>query len=286
MPLLYYWRPDNYRRDLDYGAGYHLNQANPLLHEVDLGDSLWAFTRNRTGRYVLAAELIVKAKTHNPPNFRYGRYRVWGDLHRSRYFEVECQPSVEQVIRELSITANARYLGQSFQGHAAVRQLTALDHQILTALAADLPIEARARILPEEQLEAALLLDDKERVRELILEEEPGSAKSRQTYLYQEAPTRNRRLAQELQELYRGECQLCLWAPRDIYGRNLCHAHHIHWLSRGGSDELENLMLVCPNHHVAIHHCDAPFDFYTGAFVFDEHQETLKRNAHLPLWTP
>jgi 5-methylcytosine-specific restriction enzyme A len=31
MPLLYYWRGDNYRRDLDYGAGYHLNQANPLM---------------------------------------------------------------------------------------------------------------------------------------------------------------------------------------------------------------------------------------------------------------
>jgi hypothetical protein len=30
MPLLYYWRGDNYRRDLDMGAGYHLNQANPV----------------------------------------------------------------------------------------------------------------------------------------------------------------------------------------------------------------------------------------------------------------
>jgi len=38
MPLLYYWRGDNYRRDLDCGVGYHLNQANPLLHEVELGD--------------------------------------------------------------------------------------------------------------------------------------------------------------------------------------------------------------------------------------------------------
>lgn len=75
MPLLYYWRPDNYLRDLDMGAGYHLNQANPLLRQVDLGDSLWAFTRNRHGRYVLAAELVIKAKTETPPNFRYGRYR-------------------------------------------------------------------------------------------------------------------------------------------------------------------------------------------------------------------
>ena len=84
MTLLYYWRGDNYYRDLDMGVGYHLNQSNPLLHEIEVGDSLWAFTRNRQNRFVLAAELIVRAKTINPPRFRYGRYRVWGDLKLSR----------------------------------------------------------------------------------------------------------------------------------------------------------------------------------------------------------
>jgi 5-methylcytosine-specific restriction protein A len=37
----------------------------------------------RDGVYVLAAELVVKAKTLNPSGFRYGRYRVWGDLRLS-----------------------------------------------------------------------------------------------------------------------------------------------------------------------------------------------------------
>jgi len=35
MPLLYYWRGDNYRRDLNMGASYHLNQANPFLHKIE-----------------------------------------------------------------------------------------------------------------------------------------------------------------------------------------------------------------------------------------------------------
>ena len=74
MPLLYYWRRDNYVRDLDLGAGYHLNQE--VMHEVARGDRLWAFTRTADGRYVLAAELIVQAKTKNRPDFRYGTYRV------------------------------------------------------------------------------------------------------------------------------------------------------------------------------------------------------------------
>lgn len=180
MPLLYYWHPENYRRDLDMGAGFHLNQSNPLLHSIDIGDSLWAFTRNRSGRYVLAAELIVKAKTQNPPSFRYGPYRIWGELSQSRYFLAdESSPSAEQVLRSLSIKANATRLGQSFEGHAAVRTLTEADQQVLTALATNLALEPRARLLPEERLEALLLLEDDEAVEQLLKEEAPGIAETR-----------------------------------------------------------------------------------------------------------
>jgi 5-methylcytosine-specific restriction enzyme A len=284
MHLLYYWRPDNYRRDLDFGAGFHLNQKNPLLHEVAIGQSLWAFTRNRSGRYVLAAELVVKARTHNAPGFRYGQYRAWGDLDHSRYFETEGQPSVEQVIRGLTPKADARILAQSFQGLAAVRPLTDADHEILLATAQGLPEEPRARILPEERLEAALLLGDRQAVEALVHEEKPGVAEARQEYLYSSAPTRNRELTRELQQLYDGRCQICLWDPHDRYGRALCHAHHVHWLSRGGEDELENLMLVCPSHHAAIHGCDAPFDFRSGAFAFPFEPERVQLNEHLPIW--
>jgi hypothetical protein len=69
MPLLYYWRGDSYRRDLDLGTGDHVNQANPLLHRVGIGDSLWAFMRGRDGRCALAGELVVRAKTRYPPWF-------------------------------------------------------------------------------------------------------------------------------------------------------------------------------------------------------------------------
>ena len=80
------------------------------------GDSLWAFTRNRQNLYVLAAELVVRSKTVNPPGFRYGHYRLWGDLVLSRYFLTEGQPRIDQVVRHLSVTANAPVLGSSFQG--------------------------------------------------------------------------------------------------------------------------------------------------------------------------
>lgn len=281
MPLLYYWRADNYQRDLDMGAGYHLNQANPLLHDISIGDSLWAFTRNSQKRYVLAAELVIRAKTLNPPEFRYGPYRVWGDIHQSRYFKVEGQPSVEQIIRNLSATSNAPVLGHSFQGHRAVKKLTLQDHQILLSAAKKLPLEPRARILPEERLEAALLLGDEKTVESLILKESPGIAERRQEYLFKQAPTRNRQLVTDLQNLYAGQCQICLWNPHMRYDKGLCHGHHLQWLSRGGEDVLENMALVCPNHHAAIHSCDAPFDFGDQAFDFGSHREILQINLHL-----
>lgn len=280
MPLLYYWRNDNYYRDLDLGAGYHLNQSNPLLHEIEIGESLWAFTRAKDGTYVLAAELIVKAKTINPPNFRYGRYRIWGDLKKSRYFKVEGQPRMEQIIRGLSVRANADILGRAFQGHAAVRRITEADHQILSVASKNLELESRARLLPEEKLEAFLLFEDETAVEELLREEDSGIAEKRKEYVYRQAPTRNKSLAKELQKIYDGKCQICLWSPRDIYGVSLCHAHHVHWLSRGGEDSIESMVLICPNHHSAIHGCDAPLNYDNFSFDFGSHREEIKLSKH------
>lgn len=281
MPLLYYWRGDNYRRDLDLGAGYHLNQASATLHQIELGDSLWAFTRRHDGRYVLAAELVIQAKTLNPPNFRYGRYRVWGNLKMSRYFKTEGQPSVEQVIRSLSCKADAAVLGRSFQGAAAVRPISATDHAILTAAARNLLLEPRARILPEERLEVALLLGDREIVESLVKVEKAGVAEARGEYLYRQAPARDRQIVRELLQLYQGRCQICLWDPRGTYGSDGCHAHHLQWLSRGGADARDNMVLICPNHHAVIHSCDAPFDYRDYAFDFGALREPLQLNLHL-----
>lgn len=281
MPLLYYWRGDNYSRDLDMGVGYHLNQANPLLHKINFGDSVWAFTRRKDGLYVLAAELVVKAKTHNLPKFRYGKYRVWGDINLSSYFKVDQQPSVENVIRNLSIKINAQILGQSFQGFAAVKQISQEDHEILKRLAKDLPIENRAKILPEDRLEASLLLGDIQGVMELVKTEKPGIAEQRIKYLYSQAPARNKKLVENLHEMYSGKCQICHWDPVNKYGNSLCEGHHIQWLSRGGSDELSNMVLVCPNHHSAIHKTDAPLDYNDLSFDFTTHKEYLNLNYHL-----
>jgi 5-methylcytosine-specific restriction enzyme A len=280
--VLYYWRPDNYRRDQRFGFGYHLNQSTPRLQEVAPGDSVWAFTRNERGHYVLAAELSVRAVTRNPPKYRYGRYRVWGDLGATRYFDVVTAPSAETLIRNLSVTTRAVVLGQGFQGHAAVRPLTATDHQILTTFAADLDAIRSGGIFPEDEFEARLLLGAK--AVERLLDETERSHAARARYLYESTDiTRTRRHVEWLQETYAGRCQICGYDPKDRYDHRLCHGHHVQWLSRGGEDELENMVLVCPNHHAAIHADDASFDYADLTFWFGNGlHERLTINQHLP----
>lgn len=281
MSFLYYWRPDNHRRDRRFGFGYHLNQSSPLLAEARAGESVWAFTRRASdGGYVLAAELVVRAVTTNRPGYRYGRYRVWGDLARSRYFDVDGSADAERLIRSLSVRAGAARLGQAFQGQAAVRRLSEADAALLAAFARGLPTE-QASIYPEDEFEARLLLG--ESAAELVVRESARVDSVRQRYLNETVDRRRaRRHVESLQELYGGRCQICLYDPTRDYGRRLCHGHHIQWLSRGGEDELENLVLVCPNHRAAIHRVDAAFDFDSASFLFSAgRREPLQLDLHL-----
>ena len=176
--------------------------------------------------------------------------------------------------------AKADVLGRSFQGKAAVRTLENVDHLRLLEYAKLLPLEPGARLLPEERLEALLLAGDEQAVARLVQDEPAGIAEERKRYLMTEVVRRDRNLVEQLRDLYEGQCQICGWSPRKTYGTELCEAHHVRWLSRGGSDALTNLLLVCPNHHRAIHRCDAPFDFGLNAFVFPCASEQLARARH------
>lgn len=283
MPLLYYWRPDNYARDRSYGFGFHLNQNSPAMAAALPGDSLWAFSRRlRDGLYVLAAELVVKALTHNPYNYRYGTWRIWGDLHRSRYFDVDVGPGTDSLIRALGVRAAGARLGQSFQGHAAVRVISEPAHRMLVEFARDLPRLSHAAIYAEDEFEARLVHDRP--VRGLVIRERRTTHDLRLRYLYDTVDMqRARKHVDALHELYDGRCQICLYDPRQRYGHRTCHGHHIQWLSRGGEDELENMVLVCPNHHSSIHRDDAAFDYADFTFTFTNGlRESLSLNRHLP----
>ncbi|HET7463693.1 MAG TPA: HNH endonuclease signature motif containing protein [Longimicrobium sp.] len=281
MNVLYYWRPDNYRQDARFGFGYHLNQNSPVLAQMVRGETVWAFTRDALGRYVLAAALVVRGVTRNSPRYRYGHYRVWGDLERTRYFDIERGAGAELLIRNLRITAQAELLAQSFQGLRAVRPLHDADHRLLAAFAAELPVLPPVGIYPEDEFEARLVLGSS--VRELLSKESGEAYAARMRYLFETVDvTRARRHVERLQKTYGGRCQICRYDPHARYGRRLCHGHHIEWLSRGGADELENMVLICPNHHAAVHQDDAVFSYDDLTFRFSNGlAEHLELNHHL-----
>jgi len=281
MPLLFYWRHDNYIEDLENGAGYHLNSTREMLHDVERGDSVWAITYCPDGRYAISAELIVHSTTRNAPDYKYGSYRVWGDIARSRYFQLHAQTDQESVIRTLSVKTNADQLYHSFMGPGSVRRLSQADHRMLVEASRDVPKESGAELLPEEALERAVYQEDKDAIAGLVRDVTHGLSLERQRTIIRTVPERNRTLVERLQRLYNGQCQVCCWNPVDEYGVPLCEGHHIQWLSRGGDDALDNLMLVCPNHHRAVHRCDAPIDWADLTLDFGAHREAVKLDRHL-----
>ena len=84
-----------------------------------------------------------------------------------------------------------------------------------------------------------------------------------------EVYARDQTLVNELKQLYKGRCQLCGSEPFDGRFGDLLEGHHIDWLSRGGPDTRDNLVLLCPSHHAAIHAADRVlFDLDRLVFEF------------------
>jgi hypothetical protein len=186
------------------------------------------------------------------------------------------------------------------------------DVQALAAFAVGLPSLARVGFYPEDVLEARFLGED---VAGRVVRD---VSETRIDYLYgRDAPDRRvvreipnpelfgtnddmriryvmeqlkggrdseyRRVATDLRETYAGRCQVCEFDPRIRYAQEICHVHHVVWLSRGGDNDRSNLVVLCPNHHAIVHRDDAPFDYGSLAFSFANGSvEALRLNLHLP----
>ena len=283
MAIVVYWKYENYLADTEGGFAFHFNSNQKRLHdEVEIGDDVFAVTGVRTDKgfeVFLLAHLIVKAKTMNRPGFVYGQYRIWGDEKRSRYFCVGTESLVPVLdamtsIKHFAAPEREKY-AQAFQ---TVRRLDSHDTGLLRAFADKLVLHPRtAYRFPELEYEESL---DAEDSLKRLVESETISDRSKGDFIRR--ATRNRALVKELNDIYAGRCQLCSFDPIVFYGRPLCAAHHIIYVSRGGEDTLENLLLSCPNCHEAIHKCDAVFDWGDLRYRFDNGRVSpLVINSHL-----
>jgi hypothetical protein len=287
MDMLAYWKWENYVRDLDEGAGFNFNSNQERLHSaLKPGERLWLVSgRRRQGgiQYLLLGCLQVVAKTFNPPGYKYGKYRVWGDIQHSAYFTAN-GPDLSDLLlkfefRPRNPVAARAVIGQSLQ---TMRCLATTDVNLLLAWAKGLSLERRAyQVVDEVNLERAYEVSE-DAVREAVAEYHVGVSEARKLTLQREY-SRNRGLVEQLHNLYNGRCQLCGFDPELVYGVRACCGHHIVYLSRGGRDELENMMLVCPNHHEVIHAAGSVFDFKDLHYLFPKNRrEPLVLNRHLP----
>ncbi len=287
MHFLGYWVYDNFLKDIHSGATFHYNSNQPRFHEnIEIGESLWLVSGIRVKgkmEYHLAARFVIRAKTHNPPGYKYGRFRLWADPQASDYYvigEMEMTNlllSLEFVpkkpIQEAGVT-----IAQSLQ---AFRYLSSKDVVLLEEWSRKLkPNIDIPKIVPELEIEdtyehGEVALSAK------IKAELPKLSPERRIEIVSNYQ-RNRSIIKNLQEMYAGRCQICAFDPISVYGVNAACAHHIHYLSRGGSDVIENLILLCPNHHAVIHADDAVFDYAKRIFIFSNgRQEPLAFNQHL-----
>jgi len=64
---------------------------------------------------------------------------------------------------------------------------------------------------------------------------------------------RYKRIREKIGTLY---CDVCGWPGKAVTGPGrgkILHVHHIDPLSKGGEDEWNNMILLCPNHHSLCH---------------------------------
>lgn len=291
MDAIAIWNYSNYRKDIDVGAGFHFNSNQPRLHTaLNIGDSLWLVTRvvvNGRNEYRLAAHLVIRAKTINAPSYKYGSFRVWGDVAASSYYRID-ESSVHDVFELLQIiemdsgSLADRNRSNIFQSMQTLRSIPIKSSKLLESFAAQLPLETRAyQVVDEAELEKAYAVGTPERLELLMAEQPIGYSEETSTGIRQ-AYERNRRLVRTLHKLYHGRCQVTGHDSPLLYGVPTAEAHHIVYRSRGGADELDNLVLLCPNLHNAIHSTNATFDYSKLAFVFPNGRvEPLIMNNHL-----
>jgi 5-methylcytosine-specific restriction protein A len=271
------------------GAGFNFNSRQARLHSaIEPGETLWLFTVVRNPpRFYLAAKLTIRSKTLNRPGYKYGDYRVWGDLNSSKYFRVRPDVPADEgfdLLRHLPLTSGSlSTFSRSTlpQGCQTIRGVTEEGQRLLSEFSNRLELETRAiQVADEYELERGLVAGDTD-LAEVLARDHRGPSDERRNLLLASA-SRDRKLVKDLYQLYAGRCQLCAFDSPVVYGTASAEAHHIVYLSRGGDDLLDNMALLCPNHHTVIHSTDATFDYGGLRFCFPNGRvEPLCLNTHL-----
>ncbi len=94
---------------------------------------------------------------------------------------------------------------------------------------------------------------------------------------------RDTTITRELKLIYKNKCQIC-GKTVILYNRNYSEAHHIKPLGNphNGADTVENILILCPNHHVEFDYGAIAIDPITMSLIhFDKNNEIHGRPLFL-----
>lgn len=92
----------------------------------------------------------------------------------------------------------------------------------------------------------------------------------------------NRKIGDNLKQLYGYRCQICGKQIGDSYGAHVVESHHIDYFVTSLNNDASNQLIVCPNHHSIIHELNPIFNRRTLFYLYPNGvQEGLKINRHL-----
>lgn len=274
---IYYWRA--YREDVATGPLLQLNQSSEAMAEIAPGDTVWAVTNNGPGSYALAARFLVGEAGINAPG---SAGAEWGDRYfraapdRVVYFEVEAQPDISDLLRDADLVKPGGNAGQAFQGGSGVRLVIGNTDPLL---------EHARRLVVDRALTTPSAIEEWRADEAAVPSPLEADTPARREYR-REMVVRSRKLVADLKALYGGECQLSGGAPLGGLVGDITEAHHIHWLTRGGLDTRDNLVILSLDWHAAVHAGDTRFDWSDLSFVINGRRFPLLINRHLKPRSP
>lgn len=145
----------------------------------------------------------------NPLGFKYGDYRVWGDLKKSRYFQLRVEEPADEafeLLRRLLLVSGTLETCTRFnlpQACQTIRGLTPEANNLLEEFTRNLPDEERAwQVANEYELERELLVGDRA-LEKVLRRDHIGPSEERRLHLLSHA-ARDRQLVKDLHDRYAG----------------------------------------------------------------------------------
>lgn len=92
----------------------------------------------------------------------------------------------------------------------------------------------------------------------------------------------NRKVIKDLKKLYQYRCQLCDKTTTGFENVNIVEAHHIIPFSQTQNNDINNILILCPNHHRLIHKLNGTVDKHCKKVIYNNNlEEKIVKNYHL-----